>query len=184
MPVIKCSNIERFTKIDDKGRLRSYVNYNCINCNVNTTQRADEYNRRGQLCKTCKIKNSSEDGLKNRNLEQVCANIMFDRFNKRYEKKGLICNIKGNELLDLIKSDCHYCGEPPSNKMNYIQKYFSYQFHYNGLDRINSKKGYIIGNVVPCCKKCNLAKSDLSYTDFINHISKIYKHINNASNQM
>lgn len=32
---------------------------------------------------------------------------------------------------------------------------------YQGIDRVNSKIGYTLGNVVPCCKKCNTVKSDI-----------------------
>ena len=47
----------------------------------------------------------------------------------------------------------------------------------NGIDRIDSSKGYSVDNCVPCCAKCNYAKHDLSIDDFKNHIEKIYKHL-------
>lgn len=175
MPVSKCE-----TGIDSKGRLRTYSIYSCISCDKDCRERNDIYKQRKGLCKDCLYKSKSKEYQKKVNFEEVCANIMYDRFNKRYSKKGLSCNIKGNELLQLLKSDCHYCGQEPSNVLEYKQKYFSYSFRYNGLDRVDSSKGYIRGNVVPCCKKCNLAKSDMSYQDFLNHIIRIYKNINNA----
>lgn len=176
MPVLKCD-----TGIDSKGRLRSYTLYSCESCGKDCRVRNDVYKHRKGLCIDCVYENKSKKYQEKVDLELVGANIMFDRFNKRYSKKGLNCNIKGKELLELLKSDCHYCGQEPSNSLEYKQKYFSYSFKYNGLDRVNSSKGYIKGNVVPCCKKCNLAKSDMSYQDFINHIKRIYKNITNAS---
>jgi len=35
-------------------------------------------------------------------------------------------------------------------------------------------KGYIIGNVTHCCKRCNVAKSDLSENDFLNLVKSIF----------
>lgn len=46
----------------------------------------------------------------------------------------------------------------------------------NGIDRIDSTKGYSADNCVPCCSKCNRMKLDHSIEDFKNHISKIYNH--------
>ena len=45
-----------------------------------------------------------------------------------------------------------------------------------GLDRIDSSKGYVLGNVVRCCELCNRAKNILSVEDFISHCYKIIKH--------
>ncbi len=65
--------------------------------------------------------------------------------------------------------------------MQYKQLNFKYNFIYNGIDRIDSSKGYIQGNVVTCCRTCNVAKMDMDYKEFINHITKIYNHIRNAN---
>lgn len=183
MPVIKCSeDIKRFTNIDNYGKLRSYVQFECIKCTKNTIQRSDEFKRRGTLCKQCKIKQNSAKELETKNLELVCAANYLSQIKRRYLKKGLTSNLSSIEVLHLCKDKCNYCGDIESNCKLYKQKYFQYLFKYNGIDRVDSSKGYIRGNVVSCCKKCNLAKSDMRYDEFINHITKIYKNIHNASN--
>lgn len=48
-------------------------------------------------------------------------------------------------------------------------------FKCNGIDRINSNKGYEKDNCVSCCPICNRMKLDLSLEDFYAHIEKIYK---------
>lgn len=40
-----------------------------------------------------------------------------------------------------------------------------------------------MSNVVSCCKHCNLAKSDMSQQDFLNHIKRIYEHNFNKGEQ-
>jgi 5-methylcytosine-specific restriction endonuclease McrA len=172
MPVLKVD-----TAIDSKGRLRSYTIYDCSICGVECKERNDKFRQRKGLCRECVYQRNSKRYQENADFEKVATNIMFDRLNKRYSKKGLICNLSTEELYKLLKGSCHYCGNGLLNKMEYKQKHFTYNFFYNGLDRIDSKKGYIRGNVVSCCKKCNLAKSDMEYKEFISHIERIYKHI-------
>jgi hypothetical protein len=171
MPVIK-------TALDKNGRLRSIATFNCINCNDETSQRLDEFKRRGALCKKCKLKENSKNEFNNKNLEFTCAKVIKSHLNKRYAKRGLICNLSSEEVFNLVKSNCHYCGDGFSNTLYYNQPNFKYIFYYNGIDRIDSSKGYIKGNVVPCCKTCNVSKMDMNYNDFINHIKKIYKNLN------
>ena len=45
---------------------------------------------------------------------------------------------------------------------------------YNGIDRIDSTKGYFNDNVVSCCKVCNRAKSNLSLEDFKQWAANLY----------
>jgi hypothetical protein len=180
MPVI-LAKIFYHTKVDKSGRLRSVGTYACDKCGIECTQRAEEIRRRGALCKKCKLTQNFTNEFSNKNLELTCANVLKSRLNKRYLKRGLTCTLSGEEILKLVKDVCHYCGTEHSNNMLYNQPNFKYNFIYNGIDRIDSSKGYIQGNVVTCCKTCNVAKMDMDYQQFINHITKIFNHIRNAN---
>jgi hypothetical protein len=46
--------------------------------------------------------------------------------------------------------------------------------NFNGLDRIDNRKGYVSDNIVPCCSDCNLAKRDLSIKAFLELVTLIY----------
>jgi 5-methylcytosine-specific restriction endonuclease McrA len=46
------------------------------------------------------------------------------------------------------------------------------------LDRADSTLGYIPTNVVPCCKVCNRAKSDMTRSDFQAWLSQLVAHTN------
>jgi len=166
-----------FTELDKAGRLRSKAKYLCEKCNCETVQRLEEVKRRGKLCKKCKLKENSINEYKYKDIELTCANVLKSRMNKRYIKRGLTCTLTGSEILDLVKSKCHYCGGEFSNAFVYKQKNFEYIFYYNGIDRIDSSKGYIKGNVLTCCKTCNVSKMDMNYDKFIEHITKIYKNL-------
>ena len=42
-------------------------------------------------------------------------------------------------------------------------------------DRIDSKEGYIVENVVSCCKDCNIMKMNMSNELFLRKVLKIYQ---------
>ena len=64
-----------------------------------------------------------------------------------------------------------YCGNIPKNTYS-RSKY--YKAAYNGIDRVDSTKGYTKDNVVSCCRSCNMAKAELTVTEFFKHIKQIY----------
>ena len=95
-------------------------------------------------------------------------------------------NLTFDDYFTLSQMNCHYCNSPPSNKLkgeiygkivlNQEEENNRY-FIYNGLDRINPLKNHNKENVITCCFKCNRAKSNYSYYEFINWISRIRQHL-------
>lgn len=78
------------------------------------------------------------------------------------------------EFSKITKENCHYCGISPYQIKVYKKAYGTYT--YNGLDRLDSSRGYTIGNVVACCGICNTAKMDMSVEDFKIWIDRVYHH--------
>jgi hypothetical protein len=71
---------------------------------------------------------------------------------------------------------CFYCG---SSKLNCWKTPLSdYIFQYNGLDRIDSNKGHLISNVIPCCFICNKMKNNQTLVEYDKWISDIIRHSN------
>lgn len=94
---------------------------------------------------------------------------------KRHAKeRGLCWELSHNEVRRIILSPCYYCGTERSNLK--VTKNCKGGFAYNGIDRIDSSKGYFSENVVPCCKICNIAKLDMTQKEFILWIQKAAKH--------
>lgn len=69
------------------------------------------------------------------------------------------------QFLELSQKECYYCGAGPSNISRNQSNNGDYI--YNGLDRMDNSKGYLIDNVVPCCFTCNIAKAGKSISDFL-----------------
>lgn len=85
---------------------------------------------------------------------------------------AFFCLLQGNKGFRLISplmntrflaGPCFYCGGPlnPTG---------------TGLDRKTPSKGYVLGNVVSCCGKCNEAKNSLSQAEFAEWVAKVYEH--------
>lgn len=134
------------------------------------------YNLRNNHAKSCGCLKSK---LVYENREELLKRQLYARFIKNSRQRNLISNIYFENFKLLIFKPCYYCGIEYSctkqdigrNRKNHSNK----KIFYNGLDRIDSSKGYIIDNVVPCCKYCNQAKSNLSEEEFKNLIKRIYK---------
>ncbi|CAN5207448.1 hypothetical protein BH09PAT1_BH09PAT1_7440 [soil metagenome] len=95
---------------------------------------------------------SYKSGAKNRNLE---------------------FKLLETEVRELFFSNCHYCGSVPMTTYELKVVHNTHPITYNGIDRIDSSKGYVKNNVVSCCKICNRAKSDMSYKEFLSWMHKV-----------
>lgn len=72
-------------------------------------------------------------------------------------------NLKEEEYKDLISLGCMYCGVDLSATKGV------------SLDRVDSSKGYTSDNVVPCCRRCNVAKNDMDSSEFFDWIDRVYE---------
>lgn len=104
-------------------------------------------------------------------LANMRAKINWYKFNAR--KKGLRYTLTEKQFKNLTQQDCHYCGLSPSNICNGKGTFGTYT--YNGLDRIDNNKGYIVDNVVSCCKTCNHAKNNSTIQEFKDWSERLYK---------
>lgn len=96
-------------------------------------------------------------------------NRLFKAQRRTAKRRNLEWDISYEEYLVLALSDCYYCNSAPSNIFNYL----GYQFAYTGIDRVRNGLGYLPENCVPSCKRCNIAKSDMSVSEFVNWLKAI-----------
>lgn len=146
-------------------------------------------------CKKCGTVFSRRASIIKENIDTTqCSNCRKNRFGKPLnvleykmycfyrsgaEQRKIDFNLSEDEFRSIIKQNCYYCGEEPSRHQS-----VSYRQDYelvNGIDRIDSNKGYSIENCVPCCKICNIMKNKLSKKVFLEKVSKIYNHLIKSS---
>jgi hypothetical protein len=121
-------------------------------------------------CKTMLDREPGQSGL----------NLLFKQYKHHATKKERDFLLTIEQFKELTGKKCHYCGELPSYTMGRMMSKYA-QYTYNGIDRIDSSKGYSLDNVLPCCGTCNTMKMGLSYDDFISKVKKISNHIENKS---
>jgi len=146
----------------------------CLKCNKlkNNSEFYKNCTRKDGLqayCKKCELVQIQEYYAKN-----PTKMVKHKEQNKQYYKsirgkylkykrdarmRDLKFSLKEGEFAAIISQPCYYCGELQEN--------------FNGVDRVNNKKGYIKENCVPCCKICNIMKHAQTKEEFIMKCEKI-----------
>lgn len=187
----KCRNIE-WTLTDDKTE--TLIKSNCFYCNklisLNGIDRLDSSKHYTNdncvsCCKDCNFMKSTYlvDDFLNIVEYLLSVNLLIDKIpNNEYskllkngnrnnyssfkydaEKKDKSVEISKELYISIIEKNCYYCHNKFENGCN-------------GIDRLNSSIGYIIGNIVPCCKTCNIMKNTLTKDEFFKHLKDIYNY--------
>lgn len=103
----------------------------------------------------------------------AARNAVINSYRKSAQARGLELSLSREDMIKLFGSACHYCGEPPRSVQ--INRRSPSRFEYNGIDRVDSTRGYIHGNVVPCCAMCNRMKNAFGVGAFIAQVRAIYR---------
>ncbi len=97
-----------------------------------------------------------------------------NQYKRGAEKRNLEYNLKTEDFNKIVTGECVYCGDSLTNTKKGQGK-TSGDYHYTGIDRVDSSKGYTLENSVPCCWMCNNMKHTTCKEEFLSHIEKIYK---------
>lgn len=119
------------------------------------------------------IKYSAKPDRRKKAPGLCAARYVYTCYRLRMQYRDLGFNITFEEFLEMTQKNCFYCGKEPeqiSRKQNANGIYI-----YNGLDRVDNNKGYIKGNCVPCCQRCNGGKKAMLQRDFAKWIKAIYE---------
>lgn len=149
----------------------------CTCGNTTNTRTADLNNGNSKGCRQC-INRITTPGI-------AGFNNLWSKYKTRATKLNREFLLTKEEFRILTSDNCHYCGNSPilystSTKSNVSKETFEHsKYLYNGIDRIDSSKGYTNDNCVTCCEMCNKAKRDVSYEDFIMYLKQISKYYAN-----
>jgi len=83
----------------------------------------------------------------------------FVKYKARAKRHNQDFSLSYEQFCNIRQMPCWYCGVLPEPM---------------GIDRRDSAKEYVQGNVVPCCSDCNYAKRTLSETKFFELIKRIH----------
>jgi 5-methylcytosine-specific restriction endonuclease McrA len=88
---------------------------------------------------------------------------VYCAYRERARRYARPFRLSRDEARLLFTRECFYCGQPPA-----LAGWAGWKdFHYNGIDRVDSSKGYSVDNCVTACRRCNVAKSDATQAEFI-----------------
>lgn len=111
------------------------------------------------------ISDQIKDGLS-------AARNVYAGYRNKAISRGYVFDLSFEHFMTIAQQPCHYCGE--TNKHTRKLQSHVNDFIYNGIDRKDNSRGYIIDNVLPCCGDCNTAKMSLGYNEFLDLIARIY----------
>jgi len=114
--------------------------------------------------------------------EVALLKVQYSHLKRRDKKKGFSDTLSLDVFSLLSKSPCKYCGlehskeiEDRLNESKSQKRLSDHVLKCNGIDRVDSSKGYTVENSVACCKYCNTAKNTMSENDFYEWIKRVYE---------
>jgi len=99
----------------------------------------------------------------------------YYKYQHSAKRRGYEFNLDEETFFSTIQQPCAFCGQQWTS--HEVSK-AGYEYKFTGLDRVESTKGYVKGNILPCCKVCNRMKSDMNTYDFVLHLHKVCEHLN------
>ena len=114
--------------------------------------------------------------------EIALLKVQYSHLKRRDKSKGFTDTMSFSVFANLSKSPCKYCGleyskeiEDRLNESKSKKRLSDHILRCNGIDRIDSAKGYTKENSVSCCKFCNTAKNTMSEEDFYVWVKRVYE---------
>jgi hypothetical protein len=109
---------------------------------------------------------TSAESIQKRDGYSASFNALYESYKRRAAAKRRKFDISKKDFWYLTSQPCIVCAARPAQGKS---KGYKNPYVYNGLDRRNSKEGYVLGNVVACCGEHNRIKSDLAYEEHFKH---------------
>ena len=158
-----------FWTVIKRARTRNGISKWLCRCVCGTERSIQIGALRGGHTKSC--------GCHNTTSEERVFYAMRTNYIAGAENRGLSWTISDEEAIRILFSPCYYCGKIPTRTLN---GYSISKRHKNtpvgGIDRIDNTKGYLPGNVRPCCRACNIAKHTMFSEEFKTWVTDVYHH--------
>jgi len=91
--------------------------------------------------------------------KEAALRRQFHAYRCSARKRHLSFDLDLVDLEKIVSQPCAYCGTAP--------------VLYSGIDRVDNAKGYVWGNMVPACAKCNFMKGQMDVDEFLTQAYQI-----------
>lgn len=101
-------------------------------------------------------------------------NALLCQYKRGARQRGHSWELTNEQFFLITKQNCYYCGTVPAQ----VKQSHSHNgpYVYNGIDRLDSSVGYLVGNCVAACGSCNRAKRAMHVDVFLSLVERIYQH--------
>jgi hypothetical protein len=106
---------------------------------------------REAICKKCNVRKVGDWSKKT-------VSGRYKEYKKSSKRRGIEFDLTKEEFCRFWKKRCEYCGG---------------EIKTIGLDRIDNRFGYVVGNIKACCKDCNFLKGSRNSKKFLSLVKKI-----------
>lgn len=174
--LVLSSHSDTYVTVNGRKVQRKYWDCKCDCGKITTVSSWNLTRGRAKSCGCLRKVNPKRVNTNRQAYGESSKTYVINCYKRHARNIGLEFNLTREECLDLFSKNCIYCGGQPSNK---VEKKGLYGiFIYNGIDRVQNKKGYLKDNCVPCCKICNDMKGSMESKAFYNQIQKIFEFAN------
>ncbi len=123
---------------------------------------------------------------KRRHPRRASLNLQYTTHKTNAKNRGYF-PLSREEWEKIVFLPCRYCGEidnrgrqksrAANNKYSKftVEEEAAYTVAVNGVDRIDSQRGYEIDNCAPCCSMCNSMKNGYTEADFFQRVKRVYE---------
>ena len=112
-----------------------------------------------EIAKAWRDKNPEKvQAINKKKIESIES--QYSVYKRTAELKQLDFKLTREEFYDIVKQNCSYCG-------------IMQEKGFNGIDRVVSTLGYVVGNCVTCCAMCNYMKGCLDKNIFLQRVEHI-----------
>jgi hypothetical protein len=165
---------------------KSYKVYFLCQCECGTIRAFQADNVISGNSKSCgclKVQRCKE-GIWSKKPGQANAKCVYVNYRNGARKRNIEFLLSFEDFLALSQDLCFYCGSEPSTSGDVTftkgpkkgQSRCNGAFIYNGLDRLDNSRGYIVDNCVACCSYCNVAKRHYTISEFLAWVGKVYRY--------
>lgn len=158
------------------GVSRRFLKCKCDCGNITVTSKAKVLRGFTQSCGCLinEIRHNLGSGFKKPRGE-AAFNEVYRAYERSARHRGYVFELTKDQFREIITKPCIYCGDSLTQGIRENDSHVKCNggFRYTGIDRYDNSKGYVIGNCVPCCKKCNRMKTTMTAKEFADQLSKI-----------
>jgi len=162
-------------RVEKPEHLKTKREYWLCKCDCGNEKIINSSSLKDGMTKSCGCLRNENVSKKAKTLYGTASfNQLYGSYKRNAKARNYLFELTKEYVKKITKQNCFYCGAEPNQTIK--NKFDNGDYIYNGIDRIDSLKGYTVDNVVPCCGRCNEAKMSESQQDFLSWVERVYNH--------